>query len=182
MISATAAQEGSPSDGQLKVDPFKPAVTSAVLLPEPPEGMLTVKINLPKYLNALPGEMEVHVPEGDSNRLWKTSTVGPGEEAPVGARIDDGIAFVKPGEMALVTLVYKNPTMQDIRIRTVAPFVDPAVATSLAYGRCWCDAAGFDVPAQSTWYRTIGVGVATGAPVGAKVIVTWPVIVVSTGE
>lgn len=161
------------------VDPFRPAETRAIFLPDPPEGMVTVKLDFPKYLNELPGQIEVHAPAGASDRLWATESLPPGKRVPAGDLIDDGIVFVNPGEMGLVTLVYHNPTDEDIRIRTVAPFVDPAVATPLAYGRCWCDAPGFDVPAGGSWYRTIGVGVASVTPAGAKAVVTWPVIVES---
>lgn len=161
----------------LEVEPFRPAQSSALFLPDPPEDSVTVKLNFPKYLNKLPGEIEVHAPAGRSNRLYATESLAPGEEPPVGDLIPDGIAFVEPGVMAMVTLVYRNPTDQPIRIRTVAPFTDPVAASPLAYGRCWCDARGFDVPPSGSWYRTIGVGVAMGTPAGAKAIVSWPVIV-----
>lgn len=166
--------------GSLQVDPFRPATTRAVFLPDPPQGQVTVKLDFPEYQNALPGRMEVHLPKGPTDRLWFTQSVPAGKRLPVGPEIDDGILFVDPGEMGLVTLVYRNPTDRAIRIRTVAPFIDPAVATPLAYGRCWCDAPGFDVPAKGTFYRTIGVGVAAVTPPGAKAVVTWPVIVVES--
>lgn len=99
---------------------------------------------------------------------------------PVGPAIKDGIVFLEPGVLGMVTLVYHNPTDRPLRIRTVAPFIDPVAAAPLAYGRCWCDAPGFDVPAGGSWYRTIAAGVAKETPPGAKAIVSWPVIVVES--
>lgn len=164
----------------LEVEPFKPAESAAVLLPDPPEGQVTVKLNFPEYLNELPGEIEVHAPAGDSARLYATASLPAGEPVPVGDLIPEGIVFLEPGTMGLVTLVYRNPTDQPIRIRTVAPFTDPVAAAPLTYGRCWCDAPGFDVPAGGSWYRTIAAGTGASTPPGAKAIVSWPVIVVGS--
>lgn len=164
----------------LEIEPFKPAESTAILLPDPPEGQVTVKLNFPKYLNELPGEIEVHVPAGDSNRLYATASLPAGAEVPVGDLIPDGIVFLEPGTLGMITLVYRNPTNQPIRIRTVAPFTDPVAAAPLTYGRCWCDAPGFDVPPGGSWYRTIAAGTGAGTPPGAKAIVSWPVIVVES--
>jgi hypothetical protein len=163
----------------LEVEAFRPTHTQAIFLPDPPEGQVTVQLAFVYYQAALPGEFEWHVPAAGSDRLWATASLPAGEEAPVGPEIRQGIAFVKPGELNLVTIVYRNPTGRPVRFHSVTPDVDPIAAAPFAYARCWCDAGTFEAPPHGTWYRTVAVGVGATTPPGAKAIVTWPVIVES---
>jgi len=161
---------------QLEVDPGRLTTSQALFLPDPPEGLVTLKIDFVYYQEGLPGRLQVYEPAGDSDRLFAMEALEAGVPVPKGDLIDNGIVFVKPGELKLVTLVYENPTNRLNAFMAIAPSFDPVAAHPFAYARCFCAALRFEAPAGGAWYRTIAVGTAPQVPPGTKVIVTWPVI------
>lgn len=160
----------------LEVDAARLTTSQAPFLPDPPEGMVTLKIDFAYYQEGLPARIEVHEPAGDADRLFAMESLEAGAPVPMGDLIENGIIFVTPGELKLVELVYQNPTDELNAFMAIAPSFDPVAAHPFAYARCFCAALRFEVPPGGTWYRTIAVGTAPQVPPGSKVIVTWPVI------
>lgn len=178
-LADEAAQALTDVEGQLallEVDAARLTTSQAPFLPDPPEGMVTLKIDFVYYQEGLPADLEVREPAGDADRLFAMESLEAGADVPMGDVIEDGIVFVKPGELKLVELVYNNPTDSLNAFMAIAPSFDPVAAHPFAYARCFCAALRFEAPAGGAWYRTIAVGAAAPVAPGTKIIVTWPVI------
>ncbi len=113
------------------------------------------------------------------SEVFTTVSAPKGQSVPKGQELKNGIAFVEPGKFYTVQVVYENPTDREIEFLVGAPQIDPVVALPFARAICWCAAIPFSAPAGGAFYRTLKVGVGPNTPIGAKVIVEWPVILLS---
>ena len=145
-------------------------------LPDPPEGMVTVQLLGEVLAAKIPGEFTFHLAAPEVAQLFTTESIPAGQEFPVGQQLDKGVAFVEPGKLYTLQVVYRNPTAEEVRFLVAAPTLDPQAALPFARARCWCAAVPFSAPPNGAFFRTIEVGVAPDTPPGAKAIVLWPVI------
>ncbi|AEB12738.1 hypothetical protein [Marinithermus hydrothermalis] len=181
---------GVAQSGPTAAEPFAPLTldlrdigpSHTKYLPDPPKGQVTVQF-LARAINArIPGEFRFYLAAPEVRRLWTTLSLPQGAAVPKGSLLENGIAFVEPGKFYSLEVVYENPTDREIRFLVVAPEVDPQAALPFARARCWCASIPFEAPPGGAFLRTIQVGVAPNTPPGAKVIVTWPVVLLEEGE
>ncbi len=173
--STVSASEG----GAVPLDVFGIASSRTMFLPAPPTGKVTVQLLATAVNAAIPGEFKFYFAAPEVGEVFTTVSAPKGETVPKGEELKNGVAFVEPGKFYTLQVVYQNPTDREIEFLVNAPQIDPVVALPFARAVCWCAAIPFSAPPGGTFYRTIRVGVASNTPVGAKVIVTWPVILLS---
>jgi len=168
------------AEGQaVQLDVFGIASSRTMFLPAPPAGKVTVQL-LATAVNAdIPGEFKFYLAAPEVSEVFTTVSAPKGQSVPKGQELKNGIAFVEPGKFYTVQVVYENPTDREIEFLVNAPQIDPVVALPFARAICWCAAIPFSAPAGGAFYRTLKVGVGPNTPIGAKVIVEWPVILLS---
>jgi len=168
------------AEGQtVQLDVFGIASSRTMFLPAPPAGKVTVQL-LATAVNAdIPGEFKFYLAAPEVSEVFTTVSAPKGQSVPKGQELKNGIAFVEPGKFYTVQVVYENPTDREIEFLVGAPQIDPVVALPFARAICWCAAIPFSAPAGGAFYRTLKVGVGPNTPIGAKVIVEWPVILLS---
>lgn len=152
------------------------ASSRTMFLPEPPPGKVTVQLLATSVGDKIPGEFRFHFAAPEMKELFLTVSEPKGKTVLRGPLVEDGIAFVEPGKLYTVQVVYENPTDREVRFLVNAPMVDPSAALPYARARCWCAAIPFLTPANGTFSRTIQVGVGPETPPGAKAIVEWPIV------
>ncbi len=148
----------------------------AMYLPDAPEGKVTVQLRAEPVAAAMAGRFEFHLAAPEMNQVFQTESFARGQTAPTGQALDEGIAFVEPGKLYTLQVLYRNPTDQEVRFLVGAPTTDPQAALPFARARCWCAAIPFSAPPGGVFSRTLQVGVAPDTPPGAKAIVIWPVV------
>ena len=161
---------------ELVLDLSRIGPSRAQFLPDPPARMVTVQLLAEAVSAAIPGEFKFYLAAAEAQDLFTTVSVPRGERVPKGDELVDGVAFVEPGVFYTITIVYENPTDEDVNFLVTAPTLDPQAALPFARARCWCAAVPFNAPAGGAFYRTIQVGVGPDTPPGAKAIVVWPVV------
>ena len=177
---ATHQLEGQLSEveafsGRLILDGSRVGIGRASFLPDPPEGMVTVQLLAQPENASIPGTFTFHLaPEGAE--LFATESLPKGESPTVGPEIEEGIAFVEPGKFYRLQVVYRNPTDEEIKFLVRGGIIDPQIALPFVRNLCWCAAIPFSVPAGGTFSRIIEVGVGPDTPAGAKAIVIFPVV------
>ena len=168
------------AEGQaVQLDVFGIASSRTMFLPAPPAGKVTIQL-LARAVNAsIPGEFKFYLAAPEASEVFTTVSVPAGQSVPKGQELENGIVFVEPGKFYTVQVVYENPTDREIEFLVNAPQIDPFAALPFARAICWCAAIPFSAPAGGAFYRTLKVGVGPNTPIGAKVIVEWPVILLS---
>ena len=160
-----------------KTDVFGIAASRTQFLPSSPPGKVTVQLLATAVSAKVPGKFNFHFAAAEMKELLYTvSEPKGGKPLLKGDLIKGGIAFVEPGKLYTLQIVYNNPTDQEVKFLVNAPMIDPSIALPFARALCWCAAIPFTVPAGGTFSRTIKVGVGPETPPGAKAIVEWPVI------
>ena len=168
------------AEGQaVQLDVFGIASSRTMFLPAPPAGKVTVQLLATAVNAGIPGEFKFYLAAPEVSEVFTTVSAPKGQSVPKGQELENGIAFVEPGKFYTVQVVYENPTDREIEFLVNAPQIDPAAALPFARAICWCAAIPFSAPAGGAFYRTLKVGVGPNTPVGAKVIVEWPVILLS---
>ncbi len=170
--TASSAAEGM----AVQLDAFGIASSRTIFLPAPPEGKVTVQLLATAVNAGIPGEFKIYLAAPELSEVFATVSVPKGESVPKGQELENGVAFVEPGKFYTMQIVYENQTDREITFLVNAPLVDPAAVLPFARAQCLCAAIPFSAPPGGTFSRTIKVGVALNTPVGAKVIVEWPVI------
>ena len=173
--TTVSASEG----GAVQLDVFGIASSRTTFLPAPPAGKVTVQLLATAVNAAIPGEFKFYFAAPEVSEVFTTVSAPKGKTVPKGQELKNGVAFVEPGKFYTLQVVYQNPTDREIEFLVNAPQIDPVVALPFARAVCWCAAIPFSAPPGGTFYRTIRVGVASNTPVGAKVIIEWPVILLS---
>ena len=168
------------AEGQaVQLDAFGIASSRTIFLPSPPAGKVTVQLLATAVNAGIPGEFKFYLAAPEVSEVFTTVSAPKGQIVPKGQELEDGVAFVEPGKFYTVQVVYENPTDREIDFLVNAPLIDPAAALPFARAQCWCAAIPFSAPPGGAFYRTLKVGVGPNTPVGAKVIVEWPVIALS---
>ena len=168
---------GFAADGEaFQFDVFGIATSRTMFLPDPPAGKVTVQFLATAVNAGIPGVFRFYFAAPEASEVFTTVSVPKGQIVPKGPELENGIAFVEPGKFYTVQVVYANPSDREIEFLVGAPLVDPVAALPFARAICWCAAIPFSAPAGGAFYRTLKVGVGPNTPVGAKVIVEWPVI------
>ena len=163
------------STRHLTLDAGRVAPTSSEFLPDPPPGKVTVQLLARVERGALPGTFTFHLaPEGA--QLFDTRSVPAGESIPIGPEIKNGIAFVEPGKLYRLQVVYQNPADTEARFLVRGGLIDPPGALPFVRNRCWCAAIPFSAPPHGIFSRIIEVGVGPDTPPGAKATVIFPVV------
>lgn len=147
--------------------------SAADSLPEPPAGEVTVQ--LAWDLKRVRGAFELYEPAGGL-KLWDTTSAPEGEKVKTGAPIEDGILFLKPGEMTLVQVIWKNPGDGKQSFFVVPHLIDPAKYQAANQWKCLCTGVNFEVPPKGTFSRVIGIEISREVPSGAKLIGTHTVV------
>lgn len=140
-------------------------------LPEPPEGQLTMKLEVEPI--DIPGKFGFFETVKETERLFTTKVIEPGQPIPRGAPIDDGIIFVTPGEFRKVEVVYENTSDQEVTFLVPVFRMEPLDLYPQIRNRCMCAAIPFTVPAGGAWLRTIAMTVGPKTEPGGKLIVRW---------
>ena len=109
-------------------------------------------------------------------KLLETASYEKGKEVPKGAAITDGVVFVKPGEEKLVQVVYQNPTDKPVKFWVVPHVVDPMSHMPKTILKCLCTGQRYEVPANGSWSRVIGVQVTKDVQPGTKLKATHVVV------
>lgn len=160
--------------GKLSLGPASTASASAAAsLPDPPPGMVTVK--LAQDYKRVPGEFQLFHP-APGLKLLDTKSYPAGVEVKTGDPIDDGILFLKPGELSLVQVIWKNPQAKGQSFFVVPHLVDPAKYQSSTPWKCICTGQMYAVPPHGTFSRVMGIEVTKDVPAGAKLIGTHTVV------
>ena len=163
------------STQRLSLDTGRVAPTYVEFLPDPPPGKVTVQLLAKVERGALPGTFTFHLaPEGA--QLFDTRSVPAGESIAIGPEIKDGIAFVEPGKLYRLQVIYRNPTDTEARFLVRGGLIDPPGALPFVRNRCWCAAIPFSAPPHGIFSRIIEVGVGPDTPPGAKAVVIFPVV------
>ncbi|MCZ6771094.1 MAG: hypothetical protein O7G83_03770 [Proteobacteria bacterium] len=170
------AAEGNAFPDTVTIDVFKIASSRTLFLPDPPAGKVTVQLLATAVKGTVPGEFKFYLAPPEMSEVFHTVSEPEGRTVPTGQELENGVAFVEPGSMYTVQVVYKNPTDRDVDFLVIPPLIDPSVAVPYARALCWCAAIPFVAPAHGTFSRIMKIGVGPTTPVGAKVIVQWPVI------
>jgi cytochrome c oxidase subunit 2 len=90
------------------------------------------------------------------------------EALPVGKIIEDGVLFLEPGEKRNITVAFRNPTSSEVSFMTQPYDVSPANGLPKTRLTCFCMSMVYKAPAEGSWYRVLGVGVADDASPGSK--------------
>ena len=160
---------------RLVLDASRIGPSRAEFLPDPPQGKVTVQLLAEVENGGLPGKFTFHLaPEGAE--LFDTRSVPKGESIPIGPEIKDGIAFVEPGKLYRLQVVYRNPTDEEAKFLVRGGIIDPPGALPFVRNLCWCAAIPFSAPPGGLFSRIIEVGVGPDTPPGAKAIVVFPVV------
>lgn len=161
--------------GQLSMDVWDVGPSRAQFLPNPPPDQVTVQFLALSQNASVPGEFTFHLaPEGAE--LFATQSVGEGESVEIGPEIENGVAFVEPGKLYRLQVVYRNPTDTEVNFLVRGGLIDPKAALPFVRNRCWCASIPFSAPPKGVFSRIIEVGVGPDTPPGAKAIVVFPVV------
>jgi multidrug efflux pump subunit AcrA (membrane-fusion protein) len=159
----------------LELDVGRVGAGRSIFLPEPPPGLVTVQFLAEARDAAIPGKFVFYLaPEG--TQTFDTVTLPEGETVETGPMLENGIAFVEPGVLYDLQVVYVNPTDEEIKFLVPGGTLDPQVALPFVRNRCWCAAIPFSAPPNGTFSRVITVGVGPDTPPGARAVMVWPVI------
>ncbi len=175
-LSTVYAAEGNAFPNAVKIDVFEIASSRTAFLPDPPSGKVTVQLLATAVKGAVPGEFNFYLAAPEMSEVFYTVSEAKGQMVPRGQHLENGVAFVEPGKMYALQVIYENPTDHGVKFLVNAPLIDPFVALPYARALCWCAAIPFSAPAHGTFSRTLLIGVGPTTPAGAKAIVEWPVI------
>jgi hypothetical protein len=146
-------------------------------VPEPPDGMVAIRLGFGYVPKALPGDGIVTFessPEVDT--VWAMESLAPGQELPVGPPLADRTLFLEPGASQTVTVTYLNPTSDDVAF-LVTPHQDsPGTLNGLVWPTCLCFSFPYSAPANGSWYRVIKITASPDLPAGSKVDIVWTVL------
>ncbi|MFQ5967918.1 MAG: hypothetical protein ACE5MI_09955 [Acidimicrobiia bacterium] len=158
----------------LQFDFARVGPSRATFIPNPPAGQVAVQFIAEVVDAAFPGEFKFYLaPEGA--QLFDTVSLPAGEAIETGPELVDGLAFVDPGVLYTLQVVFENPTDEEIRFLVPGGTLDPQAALPYVRNLCWCAAVPFSAPAGGTFSRVIQVGVGPDTPPGAKAVMVWPV-------
>ncbi len=146
-------------------------------IPEPPAGMVALRLSTAYAPDLLPGGgVEFHQPDPEVDSLWAMESLEAGEDIPAGAKIDNGVLFLKPGELKMVTVVYRNPTDQPVQFVTLPHQDSPSYLAQFAKLTCFCLSFVYKAPAHGAWYRVIRVGINPKTPPGSKIDAVFTIL------
>lgn len=117
----------------------------------------------------------VHEASDEVNTLWTMASLAPGEAVPAGDALGGQVLFLEPGEKRMVTLVFENPTTDDVGFIALPHQESPGELGTKTWLTCFCMAFVYQAPAGGVWYRVIEVATAPDTPVGSKIDATWTV-------
>lgn len=143
-------------------------------LPAPPPGEVTVKLAW-TYKKMPGGEFQLFRPAPGLNKVGNNSYPA-GTKVKTGAPIEGGIVFLKPGEHALVQVIWKNPSAKGKSFFVIPHIVTPSKYQSSTPWKCICTGTIFVVPPHGTFSRVMDITVTKDTPAGAKLIGTHDVV------
>ncbi len=119
-------------------------------------GMVTLKLTW-EYKDVHGGQIKTFEPPAEIRQVWWMKSFEKGEPYPRGVELKDGIVFLKPGEEALVELVFENPAGEPQSFWAVPHVITPSELMPQTILRCLCSGEEYKVPAEGTWVRVIGL-------------------------
>lgn len=145
-------------------------------IPDPPPGMVALRFGFYYPSGALPGDgLVVYEASSEVNSLWAMESLAKGQPVPAGDVLADQVVFMEPGEKRTVTLVFRNPTTEDVGFIALPHQESPGELGPKTWLTCFCMAFVWEAPAEGAWYRVIEVATAPDTPVGSKIDATWMV-------
>jgi hypothetical protein len=146
-------------------------------IPEPPAGMVALRLSTAYAPDVLPGGgVEFHQTDPEVDSLWAMESLEAGEDIPAGAQIENGVLFLKPGELQMVTVVYRNPTDKTVQFVALPHQDSPSYLAQFAKLTCFCLSFVYEAPADGSWYRVIRVGINPDTPVGSKIDAVFTIL------
>lgn len=146
-------------------------------IPEPPPGKVALRFSFDYLPNALAGEgLRVHVSSPEVNTVWAMESLAKGQPVPAGEPIKDSTVFLEPGESRMVTLVYENPSGEEIGFLGMPHQESPGSLHTKTWLTCFCLAFIYKAPAEGAWYRVIQAKVSPDMPPGSKVDALWTIL------
>ena len=144
---------------------------------EPPAGKVALHFSFDYLPGSLPGDgLQVRTPSPEVNTLWAMESLPEGQSVPAGDLIKDNTIFLTPGESQMVTLVYQNPTAQDVGFLAMPHQESPGQLSAKTWLTCFCLAFIYEAPAEGAWYRVIRVAASPDMPPGSKVDALWTIL------
>ena len=154
-----------------------PVLDTSQEIPDPPEGRVALRLRFTYRPDALPGDgIQAYTPDPKVNSLWAMASLPPGKALPVGKPLDQSTLFLRPGESAMVTLAYQNPTDREVQFLVLPHAESPASLAQYVWPTCLCMSFAYKAPAGGAWYRVIRLTVSPDMPPGSKVDVVWLVL------
>lgn len=146
-------------------------------VPEPPEGMVALRLSTAYAPKRLPGEgLRFYEPDPEVNSLWAMESLEAGEEIPAGDLIEDGVLFLEPGENRMVTVVYRNVSPEAVGFVTLPHQASPNYLAYFTKLTCFCLSFVYEAPASGSWYRVIRVGINPDTPAGSKIDTVFTIL------
>jgi len=146
-------------------------------IPDPPSGKVALRISFQYQPQPLPGDgLRAYEPTPEVSSLWAMESLPAGQPLPVGKPLPDGTLFLEPGESRMVTLVYQNPTAEDVAFLVLPHQEWPGHLARYVWPTCLCMSFVYQAPANGAWYRVIRLTVSPDIPPGSKVDALWTVL------
>lgn len=153
------------------------ALSRTAPIPEPPEGKVAVRLSFHYQPQPLAGDgILAHQPTPEVSTLWAMDSLPKGQPVPAGEPIADRTLFLAPGEEATVTLVYRNPSSQDVGFLVLPHQESPGSQAPNVWPTCMCMSFVYTAPAEGAWYRVIRLTASPDMPAGSKVDILWTVL------
>ena len=143
-------------------------------IPDPPAGQVALSLGFQYLPKPLPGQgIQAYEPTAEVQSLWAMESLPHGQPVPKGAAIEANTLFLAPGESRMVTLVYENPTAQDVGFLVLPHQEAPGSLAPMVWSTCLCMSFVYTAPAQGAWYRVIRLTASPDMPPGSKVAMLW---------
>jgi hypothetical protein len=178
----TQQQIATAGDLASKVEGFEAAAGVHVLdrtadIPDPPAGTVALRFSFRYPGDSLPGDgVLVHEASPEVNSLWAMESLPKGQAVPAGDAIADQVLFLEPGESRMVTVVFENPTTEDVGFIALPHQDSPGSLATKTWLTCFCLTFIYEAPAEGAWYRVIRVAVSPDTPAGSKIDAQWTIV------
>ena len=144
---------------------------------DPPSGKVALRFAFVYPQGPLPGDgLQIHETIPEVSTVWAMESLPKGEAVPVGDSLADATLFLEPGETTAVTLVYNNPTSQEVGWLALPHQETPGSMQTNTWLTCFCLSFIWSAPAEGSWYRVIGVRISPDTPPGSKIDATWTIL------
>ncbi len=143
-------------------------------IPDPPSGKVALRLGFQYLPKPLPGQgIQAYEPVPEVQSLWAMESLPKGQPVPRGAAIEARTLFLAPGESRMVTLVYDNPTAQEVGFLVLPHQESPGSLAPMVWPTCLCMSYVYQAPAGGAWYRVIRLTASPDIPTGSKVDILW---------